>query len=343
MLTREFDYHLPTERVAQRPVEPRDASRLLILRRDTRPLEHRRFRDLFSYLKPGDLLVGNVSRVIPARLHARKVPTGGKVELLLLARRGPTRWEALVKGRKVPVGQRLRLVGADGEVALEATVEAITRAGGRLLCFDEPLDAHLESLGVVPLPPYIHEPLEDPERYQTVYSCVNGSVAAPTAGLHFTRELIARVRELGVEWAWVLLHVGLDTFRPVTEELVEEHTMHTEYCRLSAHAAGRVKRAKAERRRVIAVGTTSVRVLETAAQRAPWGVEAWDGPTDLFIYPGYRFRVVDALITNFHLPRSSLLMLVSAFAGAAKTRRAYAEAIRLGYRFYSFGDGMLIL
>ena len=343
MLTREFDYQLPAELVAQRPLEPRDASRLLILRRDGQMLEHRRFRHLLAYLKPGDLLVVNVSRVIPARLQARKVPTGGRVEMLLLTRHGPTRWEALVKGRKVPVGQRLRLVGPDGKVSLLAGVEAITQSGGRLISFDQPLDAYLDLLGVVPLPPYIHEPLEDPERYQTVYSRVKGSVAAPTAGLHFTRELIAWAKELGIEWASVLLHVGLDTFRPITEDSVEEHAMHTEYCHLSEETAQAINRAKAEGRRVIAVGTTSVRVLETAAQRVPWGVEAWEGPTGLFIYPGYRFRVVDAMITNFHLPRSSLLMLVSAFAGLEQIRHAYAEAIRLGYRFYSFGDAMLVL
>jgi len=343
VLTQEFDYHLPAGLVAQTPIEPRDASRLLVLRRDGRMLEHRHFRDLPSYLRPGDLLVVNVSRVIPARLQARKLPTGGKVEMLLLARCGPRRWEALVKGRKVGVGQRLEVGGAGHDAALQATVEAITSSGGRLLCFDRPLDAYLDVLGVVPLPPYIHEPLEDPERYQTVYSRARGSVAAPTAGLHFTRELIARTRELGVEWASVLLHVGLDTFRPVTENVVQEHAMHSEYCRLSAATAQRINRARDEGRRIIAVGTTTVRVLETAAQPSSGVVEAWDGPTDLFIYPGYRFRVVDALITNFHLPRSSLLMLVSAFAGMAQIRRAYAEAIRLGYRFYSFGDCMLIL
>jgi len=343
VLTLEFDYHLLPELVAQKPVEPRDASRLLVLRRHSRILEHRLFHDLLTYLKPGDVLVVNVSRVIPARLHARKVPTGGKVEMLLLAKRAPARWEVLVKGRRVPVGQCLKLISADGEVTLHATVEAVTQSGGRLLRFDKALDAYLELLGAVPLPPYIHEPLKNPERYQTVYSRVSGSVAAPTAGLHFTRQLIARAKELGVEWASVLLHVGLDTFRPVTEEVVEDHVMHTEYCHLSPQTARIINRAKAEGRRVIAVGTTSVRVLETAAQRVSWGVGVWDGPTGLFIYPGYRFRVVDAIITNFHLPRSSLLMLVSAFAGMEQTRHAYTEAIRLGYRFYSFGDAMLIL
>lgn len=343
MLTRDFDYDLPSELIAQTPIEPRDASRLLVLHRDTGTLEHRLFRDILSYLRPGDLLVVNETRVIPARLWARKVPTGGKVELLLLAKRGPALWEALVKGRKVPVGQQLELAQGSNACSCQGIVEAITDSGGRLIRFDEPIDDRLERMGTVPLPPYIHQPLRNPERYQTVYSRVQGSVAAPTAGLHFTPELIAHTKELGVEWASVLLHIGLDTFRPVTEELVEEHRIHTEYCRLPPDVAERINAAKAEGRRVIAVGTTSVRVLESAAQGVGQGVRPWDGPTELFIYPGYRFRVVDAMITNFHLPCSSLLMLVSAFSGREHIRLAYEEAIRRTYRFYSFGDSMLII
>lgn len=348
MLTSEFDYHLPEGRIAQQPVEPRDASRLLVVHRATGELEHRTFRDIVDYLRPGDVLVANETRVIPARLRAVKDPSGGRVEVLLLARRDPLRWEALVRGRRVPVGQRLRFPApgdASGPAApVAATVEAITPSGGRLLRFDAPVDGRLASLGEVPLPPYIHQALDDPERYQTVYARAEGSTAAPTAGLHFTPELMARTRELGVEWVTVLLHIGLDTFRPVTEERVEDHQIHTEYCRLSVEAAETINRAKAGGRRVIAVGTTSVRVLETAA-RGPEGtrVEAWDGPTDLFITPGYRFRVVDALVTNLHLPRSSLLMLVSAFATRDLIMRAYEEAIREGYRFYSLGDSMLIV
>ena len=341
MLTREFDYDLSPDLIAQEPIEPRDASRLLVLHRASDRLEHQHFRDILDYLIPGDLLVVNDTRVIPARLYARKVPTGGKVELLLLSKRDATRWEALVKGRKTSIGQRLELAG--NQVRVQGTVQAITPSGGRLICFDEPVDPHLEHFGVVPLPPYIHKPLENPERYQTVYSRIEGSVAAPTAGLHFTPELIERAKEMGVEWASVLLHIGLDTFRPVTEEIVEQHRIHTEYCQLSADTAQRINRAKAEGRRVFAVGTTSVRVLETATRGSPLGVQPWDGPTDLFIYPGYRFRVVDALITNFHLPRSSLFMLVSALAGPERIRHAYDEAIQRRYRFYSFGDGMLIL
>jgi len=348
VLTSDFDYHLPEERIAQDPVEPRDASRLLVVHRDGGALEHRTFRDILAYLRPGDLLVANETRVIPARLQAVKEPTGGRVEVLLLARRDPLRWEALVRGRRVPVGQRLRFVAPGAAAGPEpseaaAVVEALTPSGGRLLRFDEPVDGRLDALGVVPLPPYIHRTLADPERYQTVYARAEGSTAAPTAGLHFTPDLLARTREMGVEWVSVLLHIGLDTFRPVTEERVEDHRIHTEYCHLSAGAAERINRAVAEGRRVVAVGTTSVRVLETAARGVTRGVAPWDGPTDLFITPGYRYRVVDALVTNFHLPRSSLLMLVSAFAGRDLILHAYDVAIREGYRFYSLGDSMLIL
>ena len=342
MLTSEFDYYLPEELIAQEPIEPRDASRLLVVRRDTGEIAHRHFCDILEYLRPGDVLVANETRVIPARLQARKVPTGGRVELLLLGQRSAHCWEALVKGRKVGIGQQLELVGSSSP-GLRGIVEAVTPSGGRLLRFQEALESRLDELGSVPLPPYIHRPLQDPERYQTVYACVRGSVAAPTAGLHFTPELLRRVRERGVEWLSVLLHIGLDTFRPVTEERVEEHRIHREYCRLTPEVAMQINRAKGEGRRVIAVGTTSVRVLETAAQSEDGEVSAWDGETSLFIYPGYRFRVVDGLITNFHLPRSSLLMLVSALAGWGAISRAYEEAIARRYRFYSFGDSMLIL
>jgi S-adenosylmethionine:tRNA ribosyltransferase-isomerase len=343
MLTTEFDYDLPPELIAQTPVEPRDASRLLVLDRSRNTLEHRHFRDILDYLRPGDLLVANETRVIPARLYATKTPSGGRVELLLLAKRGSCTWETLVKGRKVSVGQRLRLEDRFGGAPLGATVEGFTEAGGRLVSFDEPIEAHWERLGVVPLPPYIHTPLAHAERYQTVYARIEGSAAAPTAGLHFTPELMQQTTELGVRWATVLLHIGLDTFRPVTEERVEDHAMHSEYCSLSAETAQRINEARGSGQRVIAVGTTSVRVLETAAQHTSYDVQPWEGHSRLFIYPGYRFRVVDALITNFHLPRSSLLMLVSAFAGLDNIRNAYAEAIDSRYRFYSFGDAMLLL
>jgi S-adenosylmethionine:tRNA ribosyltransferase-isomerase len=349
-LTQEFDYHLPPELIAQTPIEPRDASRLLVVQRATGALAHRHFRDILEYLRAGDLLVVNETRVIPARLHARKLPSGGKVELLLLARREGTLWEALVKGRAARVGQMLELEGPAGAepcrastlAALRGVVEGVTPAGGRLIRFEQPIEGAWARLGSVPRPPYIHQPLANPERYQTVYARVQGSVAAPTAGLHFTPELIARSREMGVAWAAVNLNIGLDTFRPVTVERVEEHHIHTEQCQLSLETAHCINAARAEGRRVIAVGTTAVRVLESAADETG-GVRPWDGPTSLFIYPGYRYRVVDALITNFHLPRSSLLMLVSALAGPETIQRAYAEAIRERYRFFSFGDAMLIL
>jgi S-adenosylmethionine:tRNA ribosyltransferase-isomerase len=348
MRTSDFDYDLPPELIAQTPIEPRDASRLLVVNRATGELAHRHFRDIGDYLRPGDLLVANRSRVIPARLAGRKADTGGAVEALLLARRpdlGPEYWEALVRpGRRIREGQELYFERGKG--ALSASVVARTEAGGRILRFippasGEPLDAVLAQLGTVPLPPYIRAPLANPERYQTVYSREPGSAAAPTAGLHFTPELLARLAAQGVETAYVLLHVGLDTFRPVEEEDPRDHKMHSEAFELDEQAAAQINAARARGGRVIAVGTTSVRVLESLPD-APQ-VEPARGRTALFITPGHRFRLVDALITNFHLPRSSLLMLVSAFADGDLIRRAYAEAIARRYRFFSFGDAMLIL
>lgn len=334
--TRSFDYYLPPELIAQTPVEPRDASRLLVVHRQTGQLEHRVFRDIVGYLRPGDLLVCNDSRVIPARIFGRKAGTGGKVEVLLVAKRGPRTWEALVRGRRIREGTVLIF----GE-ALEARVVATTESGSRILEFAEPVEPHLQALGVVPLPPYIHEPLRDPERYQTVYARVQGSVAAPTAGLHFTPALLDTILAMGCEVAFVTLHIGMDTFRPIGEEHIEEHRIHTEWCEVRPEVAERVRAAKHEGRRVIAVGTTAVRALESAAQSGE--VAPFAGPTGLYIYPGYTFRAVDVMITNFHLPRSTLLLLVSAFAGKALIDRAYQEAIRERYRFYSFGDAMLIL
>ena len=239
-------------------------------------------------------------------------------------------------------GQEI-VIDPDGEQPLQGRIEAITESGGRIVRFERPVEHTMERAGQVPLPPYIHKPLADGERYQTVYSEEKGSVAAPTAGLHFTSSLIRATKEKGVHWLTVLLHIGLDTFRPVTEEVVEEHQIHSEYCRLTPDMAEEINRARRAGGRIIAVGTTSVRVLETAAQGSKAGVQPWSGHTDLFIYPGYEFRAVDALITNFHLPKSSLLMLVSAFADLEQVKHAYREAIRQGYRFYSFGDAMLIL
>jgi len=352
MKTEEFDYHLPKELIAQSPIEPRDASRLMVLDRKTEAIEHKTFRSLTDYLAAGDVLICNDSRVIPARLFGRKVPTGGKVELLLVAKRGEQVWEVLTKRRKVRVGTRVELNHDEGE-RLVGEVVGQAGEGARLMEFEVPIEPLLDELGVVPLPPYIHEPLEEPERYQTIYARVRGSVAAPTAGLHFTPQLVKKLEAKGVEFAFVTLHIGLDTFRPVRTENVEDHPMHSEYCQLSPEVAEQVNRAKAEGRRVIAVGTTSVRVLETAAhdlrpeicdlRPETCDLRPFTGWTDLFIYPGYQFHTVDALITNFHLPRSTLLMLVAAFTGKELLDRAYREAIQRRYRFYSFGDVMLIL
>jgi S-adenosylmethionine:tRNA ribosyltransferase-isomerase len=342
--TTDFDYNLPSELIAQVPIEPRDASRLLVVGRAAQSLDHCRFWDLAEFLRPGDLLVYNESRVIPARLSARK-PTGGQVEVLLLRARSDQVWETLVRGRGVRPGVRLAVLDRPGGAPTGATAEVVEdgERGLRVLAFDRPALAIAESVGQTPLPPYIHEPLRDAARYQTVYARVPGSAAAPTAGLHFSPALLVRLREMGVQSAFVTLHVGLDTFRPVAEERPEEHRMHSEFCWLDADVAAQVNRARQEGRRVIAVGTTSVRVLETAARGSAAPLQPFAGATDLFIYPGYRFRAVDALITNFHLPRSTLLMLVAAFSGKELLDRAYAEAIRRRYRFYSFGDAMLIL
>ena len=342
MRTSDFDYDLPQDLIAQEPAEPRDSSRLMVVHRPDGRIEHRIFRDLGEYLRPGDLLVANDSRVIPARMYGRKA-TGGKAEVFLLRRLEPQRWECLVRGHRMRPGV-LVVLGKD-DARVEAEIEGVTQAGSRIVRFDRPLEPILSHLGVVPLPPYIHRDLEDPERYQTVYARQDGSVAAPTAGLHFTPELMESLRKMGVRFAFVTLHVGLGTFQPVKEEILEEHRMHSEFGVLPKGAAEEVNRTKSSGGRVIAVGTTSVRVLETAAAGAGPGqrVAPWSGETDLFIYPGYRYRAVDALITNFHLPRSTLLTLVAAFMGKELTEKAYSEAIRRRYRFFSFGDAMLIL
>ncbi len=350
MKTADFDYALPPELIAQTPVEPRDASRLMVADRRTDDVAHHHFHDLPEFLCPGDLLVHNESRVIPARLFARK-STGGRVEILLLRQRIANTWETLVRGKRIRTGTRLTLLdGPNGQpTGAEAEVVEEGERGRRLLTFDRPVLPLAEQVGITPLPPYIHTALEDAERYQTIYAHTPGSAAAPTAGLHFTPELLHRLQEMEVQSAFVTLHIGLDTFRPVSEQRVEDHRMHTEYCSLTPEVAAQVNQAKLEGRRVIPVGTTSVRVLETAANKSQIPnpksqiVQPFEGATDLFIYPGYEFRLVDALITNFHLPHSTLLMLVAAFAGKELLDRAYAEAVRLRYRFYSFGDAMLIL
>lgn len=339
MKTADFDYHLPEERIAQTPVEPRHASRLLVLDRQKEELEHHTFWDVAEYLRPNDLLVINQTRVIPARVFARK-ETGGRVELLLLSRIDALTWEALVGGKGMRPGRQLAVEGGPGAEIIEDL-----RGSRRMVRFSEPVEPHLPRVGQMPLPPYIHERLDDPERYQTVYSRDLGSAAAPTAGLHFTNELMDRLRGQGVNFASVTLHVGLDTFAPVTEDDPSDHQIHTEWCELNAETAARINETREKGGRVIAVGTTSVRTLESAARGVVDGkaVAPFSGPTDLFILPGYQFRVVDAMITNFHLPKSTLLMLVSAFAGRERMLGAYQTAVEMQYRFFSFGDAMLIL
>ena len=339
MKTSDFYYDLPQELIAQTPLERRDASRLLCLDRETGAREHRYFTDLPEYLHPGDTLVVNNSRVLPARLLGER-PTGGAVEVLLLRDRGEGVWECLTRpGRKTRPGQELIFGGGE----LTATVAAALDDGNKLVQFhyDGIFLEVLERLGKMPLPPYIREELGDQERYQTVYSKIVGSAAAPTAGLHFTNELLEQIRAIGVDIVEVTLHVGLGTFRPVKAEEITEHHMHAELCMIDASAARRLNETRARGGRIICVGTTSCRTLESLVQ--PDGsfceTSAW---TDIFIYPGYQFRAMDALITNFHLPESTLVMLVSAFAGREKVLDAYRDAIEKRYRFFSFGDAMFI-
>ena len=339
MKTHDFWYDLPEELIAQTPLERRDGSRLLVLDRESGAMEHRHFYDIADYLNPGDCLVMNDSRVLPARLLGRR-PTGGAVEVLLLRDLGGGAWECLVKpGRKMQAGQDVEF----GDGALTATVAQVRPDGNRVVQFHYQgifLEI-LERLGKMPLPPYIKAELNDPERYQTVYSREVGSAAAPTAGLHFTKELLKQVEDMGVRLAYVTLHVGLGTFRPVKEEDILDHEMHSEYCMISAQTAETINRTKAEGGRVICVGTTSCRTIESwAAEDGTLKESA--GWTKIFIYPGYRFKVLDGLITNFHLPESTLIMLVSALAGREHILAAYKEAVEQKYRFFSFGDAMFI-
>ena len=341
MKTSDFYYDLPQELIAQTPLERRDASRLMTLDKATGAVSHRHFYELPQLLRPGDCLVMNDSRVLPARLIGRRLPGGGACEVLLLTDRGAGRWECLVRpGRKLKPGARVSF--GDGS-RLTAEVEAELSDGKRLVRFDYEgifLEV-LEALGKMPLPPYIKEELQDPERYQTVYSRVNGSAAAPTAGLHFTPELLEQIREMGVKECWVTLHVGLGTFRPVKEEEIADHEMHSEFCMIPKETARIVNETKRAGGRVICVGTTSCRTLESFA-REDGTLEERSGWTNIFIYPGYRFKTMDALITNFHLPESTLIMLVSALAGREHVLAAYEEAVRQRYRFFSFGDAMFI-
>lgn len=335
----DFDYNLPEELIAQTPVEPRNASRLMVLDPVTESIEHRHFYDLKEYLEPGDTLIFNDTRVMPARLLGWREGTGGKVEVFLLRRIDGDTWETLVKpGRKAREGQVVRFSDELTCKILEAT-----DFGGRIVKFsyDGIFEEILDRLGETPLPPYIHEKLMDKERYQTVYSKEQGSAAAPTAGLHFTREQMNELRDMGMNLGFVTLHVGLGTFRPVSTENVEDHVMHKEYYSISQDTADLIKATKAAGKRVIAVGTTSIRTLESAAA----GVGEIAGRTDwtnIFIYPGYVFKIVDGIITNFHLPKSTLIMLISAFAGREFVLKAYEQAVKERYRFFSFGDAMMI-
>ena len=335
----DFDYELPEERIAQTPVEPRNASRLMVLdpRRET--IEHHHFYDLKSFLSAGDTLIFNDTRVMPARLIGHRERTGGKVEIFLLRRLDGNRWEALAKpGKKALPGNVIQF----GE-QLSCVVKDRTDFGGRIVEFSYEgiFEEILDRLGETPLPPYIHEKLEDRERYQTVYSREEGSAAAPTAGLHFTKEQMRELSEMGVNLGFVTLHVGLGTFRPVQTEEIEEHEMHSEYYSISEETAELIRSTKAAGHRVIAVGTTSIRTLESAATGKN-EIAGKSGFTDIFIYPGYEFKIVDAIITNFHLPKSTLIMLISAFAGREFVLRAYRLAVEMKYRFFSFGDAMYI-
>ena len=337
MLVTDFDYDLPQELIAQHPMEPRDHSRLLVVDKKTGEIEHKHFYDLVNYLKPGDVLVFNDTRVIPARLHGTK-DTGAHVEVFLLTRRDATDWEVLVRpGKKLQVGAKINF---SDELSCEVIEH--TDFGGRVVRFkyDGIFEEILDRLGETPLPPYITAPLEDKERYQTVYNRERGSAAAPTAGLHFTKELLQKIKEIGCEEVFVTLHVGLGTFRPVSEAKIEDHKMHKEFYTVSQEAAAAVNKAKAEGRRIIAVGTTAVRTLEAAG--ADGQLHAGSSWTNIFIYPGYKFRLVDDLVTNFHLPQSTLLMLVSTLSTREIMLQTYKKAVEEKYRFFSFGDAMFI-
>lgn len=337
MLVTDFDYELPQELIAQHPMEPRDHSRLLVVDKKTGEIEHKHFYDLVNYLKPGDVLVFNDTRVIPARLHGTK-DTGAHVEVFLLTRRDANDWEVLVRpGKKLQVGAKIHF---SDELSCEVIEH--TDFGGRVVRFkyDGIFEEILDRLGETPLPPYITAPLEDKERYQTVYNRERGSAAAPTAGLHFTKELLQKIKDIGCEEVFVTLHVGLGTFRPVSEAKIEDHKMHKEFYTVSQEAADAVNKAKAEGRRIIAVGTTAVRTLEAAG--ADGQLHAGSSWTNIFIYPGYKFRLVDDLVTNFHLPQSTLLMLVSTLSTREIMLQTYKKAVEEKYRFFSFGDAMFI-
>lgn len=340
MKTSDFSYHLPKEFIAQHPADPRDSSRLLVYDRANDRVEHRVFTELIDLLKTDDLLVLNQTRVIRARLQGIKVPTGGRIELLLLREVAQGHWEAMVGGKGIKPGSRIQVIGGP-----EGVVEKDLGRSLRQIHFSDPIEEVIDQIGAVPLPPYIHEVLKEPDRYQTIYARESGSAAAPTAGLHFTPELLDRIRGKGIRITEVTLHIGLDTFAPVHEEDPREHQIHTEWCQLADTAAEEIRQARQRGGRVIAVGTTSVRTLETAAlgSEDPRQIQPYEGPTDLYILPGFEFQVVDCMLTNFHLPESTLLMMVSAFTGRERILSLYDLAMKEKYRFYSFGDAMLLI
>ncbi len=341
MNLQEFDYYLPEELIAQHPLERRDMSRLMVLDRESGEIDHKLFKDITDYFAEGDCLVLNNTRVIPARLLGQKEGSGGKIEFVLLKRIAGDTWEVILRpGKKAKPGARF--VFGSGE--LKAEILEVLEEGNRLVRFiyEGVFEEILDKVGIMPLPPYITEKLEDPERYQTVYAKYNGSAAAPTAGLHFTRELLETLRNKGVKIAYVMLHVGLGTFRPVKVDDITQHKMHSEYYSIGQEACDMINSAKKAGKKVVAVGTTSCRVLETVGGNNNGEMKACDGWTDIFIYPGYRFKIVDRLITNFHLPESTLIMLVSSLAGRENVLGAYAVAVRERYRFFSFGDAMFI-
>ncbi len=339
MKTSDFYYDLPESFIAQTPVEPRDSSRLMVYDRKTGEVEHRIFRDITSYLKPGDVLVINDTKVIPARIFGKKEKDGRDVEFLLLKKLSSTNWDVIMRpGRKLRTGDRVVFSESLSALIDEKKEDGVTEVTFE---FDGVFENILDEIGQMPLPPYIKEKLEKKDRYQTVYAKESGSAAAPTAGLHFTPELLGKIRSMGVEVVEILLHVGLGTFRPVKSDDIENHVMHSEYYSVSKEAAEKISAAKKEGRRVIAVGTTSVRTLESASN-VDGTVNSGDGNTSIFIYPGYRYKCVDALITNFHLPESTLIMLVAAMTGREKILELYETAKENGYRFFSFGDAMFI-
>jgi S-adenosylmethionine:tRNA ribosyltransferase-isomerase len=351
----EFDYDLPQEFIAQTPADPRDSSKLMIVKRAKQTLNHHIFREILDYIHPEDVLVMNNTRVITARISAMRADTGGKLEILLLRKLNERQWRVLIGGKRAPAGMAIRFDAANG---LRAVVDEEWQDAERIITFSEPVEAYLEQLGKMPLPPYIHEALEDNERYQTVYSQYEGSAAAPTAGLHFTPDLLLALRDKGVKLSYCTLHIGLDTFQPVRVEEIENHKIHSERAILTAENAKIINDAKLAGGRIIAVGTTSARTLETAGilsaggdpaapktseNMCPWRpVIAFNADTNLFIYPGYKWRVVDAMITNFHLPKSTLLMMLSSLVGREFLLQAYEVAKEKRYRFFSFGDAMFI-